>query len=291
MSLAITELCGIKWIIKPHPLLPSMITWYKFMNHRQRHSSPRSEHECFSFSSLYSFCRRFSKGAKSCMSSHYTPSHCSAVRPWADVRINMYIHVEGGAWRGRRYDLYYFQFHNCVSHSLPIVQGVYLDEYHNMTSLTSFSSTQSCEVKLRRILQILWHEACYPSFLAHHIFLFLPPLPLFYTTPNPIPLIIGVAMEACEFWSALSDDNDAHGVLQSHLATLIPSLISRLQLKEEQILQVKTNPTWLKCTLLTTVAATWNFEKLIWRKYHHHVYNVLFCSVIEYEYLRFCKNY
>ena len=45
-------------------------------------------------------------------------------------------------------------------------------------------------------------------------------------------------MEACEFWSALSDDNDAHGVLQSHLATLIPSLISRLQLKEEQILQV-----------------------------------------------------
>ena len=46
-------------------------------------------------------------------------------------------------------------------------------------------------------------------------------------------------MEACEFWSALSDDNDAHGVLQSHLATLIPSLISRLQLKEEQILQVR----------------------------------------------------
>lgn len=44
-------------------------------------------------------------------------------------------------------------------------------------------------------------------------------------------------MEACEFWSALSDDNDAHIVLQSHLATLIPSLISRLQLKEEQILQ------------------------------------------------------
>ena len=44
-------------------------------------------------------------------------------------------------------------------------------------------------------------------------------------------------MEACEFWSALSDDNDAHVVLQSHLGTLIPSLISRLQLKEEQILQ------------------------------------------------------
>jgi transportin-1 len=47
----------------------------------------------------------------------------------------------------------------------------------------------------------------------------------------------GVAMEACEFWSALSDDNDAHALLQSHLGTLIPSLISRLQLKEEQILQ------------------------------------------------------
>ena len=47
-------------------------------------------------------------------------------------------------------------------------------------------------------------------------------------------------MEACEFWSALSDDNDAHAVLQSHLGTLIPSLISRLQLKEEQILQVCT---------------------------------------------------
>ena len=46
-------------------------------------------------------------------------------------------------------------------------------------------------------------------------------------------------MEACEFWSALSDDNDAHVVLQSHLGTLIPSLISRLQLKEEQILQVR----------------------------------------------------
>ena len=45
-------------------------------------------------------------------------------------------------------------------------------------------------------------------------------------------------MEACEFWSALSDDNDAHVVLQSHLSTLIPALISRLQLKEEQILQV-----------------------------------------------------
>lgn len=50
--------------------------------------------------------------------------------------------------------------------------------------------------------------------------------------------ITGVAMEACEFWSALSDDNDAHVVLQSHLSTLIPALISRLQLKEEQILQV-----------------------------------------------------
>ena len=49
---------------------------------------------------------------------------------------------------------------------------------------------------------------------------------------------LGVAMEACEFWSALSDDSDAHTVLQSHLGTLIPSLISRLQLKEEQILQV-----------------------------------------------------
>jgi hypothetical protein len=44
-------------------------------------------------------------------------------------------------------------------------------------------------------------------------------------------------MEACEFWSALSDNNDAHSVLQSHLVTLIPSLVSRLQLKEEQILQ------------------------------------------------------
>ena len=49
--------------------------------------------------------------------------------------------------------------------------------------------------------------------------------------------LVGVAMEACEFWSVLSDDNDAHVVLQSHLSILIPSLISRLQLKEEQILQ------------------------------------------------------
>jgi transportin-1 len=46
----------------------------------------------------------------------------------------------------------------------------------------------------------------------------------------------GVAMEACEFWSALSDDNDAHSVLQSHLCTLIPALITRLQLKEEQVM-------------------------------------------------------
>jgi hypothetical protein len=63
-------------------------------------------------------------------------------------------------------------------------------------------------------------------------------------------------MEACEFWSALSDDNDAHGVLQSHLATLIPSLISRLQLKEEQILQVRTHLNALKLDILFTVAAT-----------------------------------
>ena len=79
---------------------------------------------------------------------------------------------------------------------------------------------------------------------AYHIsFSYLSILPCPHS-PNPTPiqsivLCSGVAMEACEFWSALSDDNDAHGVLQSHLATLIPSLISRLQLKEEQILQVK----------------------------------------------------
>ena len=63
-------------------------------------------------------------------------------------------------------------------------------------------------------------------------------------------------MEACEFWSALSDDNDAHGVLQSHLATLIPSLISRLQLKEEQILQVRRHRNSLKLETLFTGTIT-----------------------------------
>lgn len=68
-----------------------------------------------------------------------------------------------------------------------------------------------------------------------------PPLPLTLILPPTLPSpLSGVAMEACEFWSALSDDNDAHAMLQSHLGTLIPSLISRLQLKEEQILQVST---------------------------------------------------
>ena len=67
--------------------------------------------------------------------------------------------------------------------------------------------------------------------------------------------ISGVAMEACEFWSALSDDNDAHVVLQSHLSTLIPSLISRLQLKEEQILQVWYY-TQLYCTSIALFCVT-----------------------------------
>ena len=45
----------------------------------------------------------------------------------------------------------------------------------------------------------------------------------------------GVAMEACEFWSILSDNADAHGAVRSHLPTLVPHLISRLVLTQEQV--------------------------------------------------------
>jgi hypothetical protein len=88
----------------------------------------------------------------------------------------------------------------------------------------------------------------YLSFLTYHTFSLSGTMSFLSCT--------GVAMEACEFWSALSDDNDAHGVLQSHLATLIPSLISRLQLKEEQILQVRGHCNSLKVeTLFTGIIA------------------------------------
>ena len=46
----------------------------------------------------------------------------------------------------------------------------------------------------------------------------------------------GVAMEACEFWSVLSDNTDAHAVVRTHMPMLIPHLISRLTLTQEQIM-------------------------------------------------------
>ena len=45
----------------------------------------------------------------------------------------------------------------------------------------------------------------------------------------------GVAMEACEFWSILSENADAHAAVRSHLPTLVPHLISRLVLTQEQV--------------------------------------------------------
>lgn len=111
-------------------------------------------------------------------------------------------------------------FTSCQS-TLPTL---YLPSSPALTPITSpFTVTPLSSHPPTFSLTYLSHSPSYP-FLSSR-----PPL----TSPLP-----GVAMEACEFWSALSDDNDAHAMLQSHLGTLIPSLISRLQLKEEQILQV-----------------------------------------------------
>ena len=118
----------------------------------------------------------------------------------------------------------------CLSHLIVISKLLFHSEY--------VKPIQHC------ILYVYCSTPPYPSPLtpplssrSSHTY----PTPLFFPFSSPPlspSLPPGVAMEACEFWSALSDDNDAHALLQSHLGTLIPSLISRLQLKEEQILQV-----------------------------------------------------
>jgi transportin-1 len=45
-----------------------------------------------------------------------------------------------------------------------------------------------------------------------------------------------VALEACEFWLVIAENEQARGALSAHLTTLVPLLLSRMRYSEEDLL-------------------------------------------------------